>query len=283
MPSKSPICSCHHFFPISSHMTHNLVLWMGEREMSSFGSIPYQWRSHVLMHTCSFSSAGEITGYVISLGRKLCCLRVGVMQVKSSHLSYSLHCVQTCTFLFQQCAETSLGVWISAKVFLSIDDCLRLWLRGAGASWWVIASSIAVTEIYLPITQHTGRQASSQVPWHMVESHSSHKGTLYACWGRMLKFYLEGKDKYKECHVFLWYWHHFLLFSLETCLKQSLLCINISYFLELCLANGRHSNVTKDESKFQKVEEVFNLQNQMPLCTYINIYCNILMCKLIQV
>lgn len=191
MPSESPICSCHHFFPISSHMTHNLVLWTDEREMSSFGSIPYQWRSHVLMHTCSFSSAGEIMGYVISLGRKLCCLRVGVMQVKSSHLSYSLHCVQTCTFLFQQCAETSLGVWISVKVFLSIDDCLRLWLRGADASSWVIASSIAVTEIYLPITQHTGRQASSQVPWHMVLNPTAPTKVLWmhaedGCWSFIL-------------------------------------------------------------------------------------------------
>ena len=155
----------------------------------------------------------------------------------------------------------------------------RLWLRGAGASSWVTAGSTAVTEICLPITQHTGRQASSQVPCYMVLNPTAPTKALWidaegGCWsfifgGRQI----QGMSDAPIC------WLHFLLFSLETSLKLSLPWFNVNCFLELCLAYGRPSNVPKDESKFQNVVEVFNLQNQMPLCTYI--FCNILMCKLI--
>lgn len=171
-------------------------------------------------------------------------------------------------FLFQKCAGTSLlETWISANVLLSIGNCLRLFPRGAYTlterGWrfhscdWDL-SAYYPTQLGKPPPRFLG--IWSRIP-QLPQRHFE--------W--MLKFYFGGRGcPYYTDTFSCFFWRP---------AKLSLPWFNITCFLELCLAHGRHSNVAKDESKFLKVAEVFNLQNQMPMCTYI--FCNIWMCKLI--
>ena len=165
----------------------------GEREMGLLVNVQQAWEARCSCTLSHFPLEEKSQAQKISLGTALCHLGGGVVWVKWNCSSHPLQRDQTCTFLLQQCAGTSLlGIWTSLKALSFVSDYLtqcfsgapRLQLRRAGGSSCATAGSTARTEVCMSVTQHASRRDSSWVPGTGAGSHSSLKGTSVC--GQML-------------------------------------------------------------------------------------------------
>lgn len=106
--------------------------------------------------------------------------------------SYPLQCVQFQFFAPVVFVTSVLDFWTSTKSLLSIGDWVtqyspqtrRIWLRETGAYSRVTSGFTARTKVHMPITWHTGRQYSSQVPQHMaLVTEPKANGAVAKFWG----------------------------------------------------------------------------------------------------